>query len=261
VDIILETFSLIFANFKNTTKQVFYVHNLNFDGLLLIESLSKSKLYTFNAFIKDMSIYNISVFFNGRVIEFKCSYKILPISLATIAQVFNLAKKLPFPYKFSTFENLNYIGSVPDKTFFESAADYKKFKNVNIFNFKQYSIEYCLNDVRITSAFMTLFKNIIAEFKINIADVLSAPSLSLKIFTKEFNKNKLQLNQNQLTERLLRPSYFGGRCEVYGNPKKGDYVFHYDFEGMYAQCMKERFCFGAYKIVEKDFNLKTPGFY
>jgi hypothetical protein len=56
-------------------------------------------------------------------------------------------------------------------------------------------------------------------------------------------------------------AYYGGRCEVYGNPYNSDFIFHYDFTGMYAQCMKEKIGFGEFTVREHDFNITRPGFY
>jgi hypothetical protein len=45
-----------------------------------------------------------------------------------------------------------------------------------------------------------------------------------------FNKF-IKLNIKTEDDNLIRPAYYGGRCEVFGNPIKGDFVFHYDFSG------------------------------
>ena len=63
---------------------------------------------------------------------------------------------------------------------------------------------------------------------------------------------------------MLRPAYFGGRCEVIGNIFQDEYLYHFDFKGMYGQCMQQNFCFGSYKLksLESDStDFSTPGFY
>ena len=99
------------------------------------------------------------------------------------------------------------------------------------------------------------------DFKININTVNSAPSLALKIFDKVFNKNKIKLSYNNAIDKIARNSYFGGRCEVYGNPYENEQIFHFDFSGMYAQCMKEKFPYGKYKINNNVSEIKEPGIY
>ena len=102
---------------------------------------------------------------------------------------------------------------------------------------------------------------IIKEFKINIKHVYSGPSLALKIFIKNFNKNKISFMESGFYDKLVRKAYYGGRCEVYGNPVSAEYIYHYDFSGMYAQCMQEKFAFGKYIIKTDGFDLEKPGFY
>lgn len=261
-DIILESLDLIFSLNLNK-KNIFYIHNLNFDGIMILSSLSLNNNYKFESFIRDGSIYSILVHKNNKTIEFKCSYKILPISLKKISISFKISEKLKFPYKFSSLENLNYVGSVPNISFFNNWDDYFIFKNlnVNVFNFKEYSIKYCKKDVEIVSLFMQNLNKILNDIKIDITKSYSAPSLSLKIFNNKFNMKKIKLTQNNFIDKYIRNSYFGGRCEVYGNPFINEYIYHFDFSGMYSQCMLQKFCYGKYKVVTNCKEIKNPGFY
>jgi len=261
-DIILKSLELIFSLNLNKNN-IFYVHNLNFDGILILSSLSLSNGYKLESFIKDGSIYSILVYKSDKTIEFKCSYKILPISLKKISVSFNISEKLKFPYKFSSLENLNYVGSIPDISFFNNSDDYFIFKNLNtnVFNFKEYSIKYCKRDVEIVVLFIQNLNKILNDIKIDITKSYSAPSLSLKIFNNKFNVKKIKLTQNNFIDKYIRSSYFGGRCEVYGNPYPNEYIYHFDFSGMYSQCMLEKFCYGKYKITTNCKEIKNPGFY
>jgi hypothetical protein len=247
-------------SFKFKKKNIF-IHNLNFDGFLIIEELSKIN-YSFKIFSKNLNIYTISIINNNKEIIFKCSYKILPLSLSKIAEIFRIENKMVFPYKYVTENNLYYNGPIPQSSFFNSESDYKIFSDNNKnFNIKEYTIKYCMNDIKITSFFLNNLSNIIKIFKINLNDIHSAPSLALKIFQKKFNKNIIKTTININFEKFARKSYFGGRCEVYGNPKPEEFIFHFDFSGMYAQCMLEKFPFGKYKFEEKINEIKNPGIY
>jgi hypothetical protein len=108
---------------------------------------------------------------------------------------------------------------------------------------------------------MEKIKDIIKEFDIDITKIYSGPSLALKIFIKKFNKNKISFSHSEFYDKIVRHAYYGGRCEVYGNPYENDYIFHYDFSGMYAQCMKEKIGFGNYIIKTENFDINKPGFY
>jgi hypothetical protein len=120
-DIVLDSLKSIFE--KNKNEMFFYVHNLNFDGLLILNTLSKNNEFLFTTFIKKLQIYAISIEFKEKKIHFRCSYKILPSSLKSIASSFNIEKKLPFPYKFSNLTNLYYKGELPDYSYFNSKED------------------------------------------------------------------------------------------------------------------------------------------
>ena len=184
------------------------------------------------------------------------------MSLNKIAQIFNINNKLPFPYKFINKDNLNYIGEIPSKFYFNSEKDYLEFIKINkILDIKKYTIYYCNNDIDITINFLINIKNILKNFKIKIENSFSAPSIALKIFQKNFNNDIIKTSYNNLIEKFARNSYFGGRCEVYGNALSNENIFHFDFSGMYAQCMSEKFPFGkhSYNIYVKDFD--KPGIY
>jgi hypothetical protein len=130
-----------------------------------------------------------------------------------------------------------------------------------MFDFKKYSLLYCLRDVEITQKFMQIIFKLVNSFGIDFKEIFSTPSLALKIFEKKFNNNQIKLKYNFLLDVLIRPAYFGGRCEVYGNPKKNEKIFHFDFSGMYAQCMLQNFPHGKHTIIENNFDLNKPGYY
>lgn len=242
-------------------EEIIYIHNLNFDGFLIIESLS-DKTIKFEVFSKNLNLYYIKIKYNDKTIYFKCSYKLLPISLEKISLLFNLNKKMIFPYKFINENTINYIGSVPDSSYFNSYCDYENFLKFNLtFNVKEYTILYCFNDVFITYFFLENIFKILKKFKINIKKIMSAPSLSLNLFINNFNENKIKFTNNNLIDKFARNSYFGGRCEVYGNPYLNKHIFHFDFSGMYAQCMSEKFPYGKYKINTNVKEINEPGMY
>jgi hypothetical protein len=96
---------------------------------------------------------------------------------------------------------------------------------------------------------------------VNIDKIYSCPSLSLKIFIKKYNKKTLSFNIKTSDKEKIRKSYFGGRCEVYGNPKINEHIFHFDFSGMYAQCMMEKFPYGESILINNPKDFYRPGFY
>jgi hypothetical protein len=55
--------------------------------------------------------------------------------------------------------------------------------------------------------------------------------------------------------------YYGGRCEVFGNPEKGDFLHHFDFSGMYSNRLNELFPYGEFKIITNPNDTSRPGIY
>lgn len=242
-------------------KNLIYVHNLDFDGVFIIDSLTKNNI-KFTSFIREMRIYSISFFSkNNDLIEFRCSYKLMPSSLKEISKSFNLSPKLPFPYLFSSFKNLNYLGVGPDYTYFSTYEDFEIFKHKIFFDFKGYSIEYCFRDCEITVSFVNVIQSLLKSLGFSLHNSLSAPSLSFKIFSKKFNEDKIKIRHNFITNTYAFRAYKGGNTNVYGNPRKGEKIFYYDFPGMYGKVMREKFPFGKWNFVIDGFDLKKPGLY
>jgi hypothetical protein len=99
-----------------------------------------------------------------------------------------------------------------------------------------------MNDVILTQK---VLKNIIEI--VNTEDIkiinkcYSSASLSYNLFYLKYNTNGISKNIKKINENFIRDSYFGGRCEVFGNLKKNEYIKYFDFSGMYGQCMEEKF--------------------
>jgi hypothetical protein len=92
-----------------------YVHNLNFDGLIIINEISKNNI-VYNLMSNKTNIYYIEIFYLNKYIKFRCSFKILPLSLKKIGEIENFPKTV-FPYKFVKKTNLFYNGPIPDKKY------------------------------------------------------------------------------------------------------------------------------------------------
>lgn len=252
----------IYSLFININKhEIIYIHNLDFDGFLIIEEISKNSHIKLDFFINKMKIYYIKLTYINKIIEFRCSAKILPAKLSDISKDFNLNPKMIFPYKFSNKTNLYYVGFIPSSNYFNNLFEWKSFHaNHKKFNFKSYSIEYCKRDVEITKKFLEIFFNLIRLTEnYNPLNTLTVSSLSLKIFAKNYNQLNLNLKLQKKFDSYIRESYMGGRVEIFGNTKHR--VYHYDFPGMYGLVMLESFPISNPRFVGSNFNLDIPGFY
>lgn len=229
-------FDYIFAYCDNFT--IFFAHNLTFDGLVILNSLTKDvEIVEKGTLLRGCSIYAISFKKNNKIIKFQCSSKILPLSLKDIALKLNLPQKIDIDHNSITACNFK------DKIVMESV------------------IRYCKRDVYITQLFMFKIneelKNIYPGWWIWCYTI---SGLALKIFDKNFNKH-ISINLSDRIDNLIRPAYYGGRCEVFGNPVEGDKIFHYDFSGMYTNRLKEVFPYGDIKVITTSFDIEVPGFY
>lgn len=145
---------------------------------------------------------------------------------------------------------------------FNSNKEYKMFiekKGRNNIDIKKYLIQYCRNDVELLSELVNIFYSSLSSKNLKLLTYsYSISSYAVKYCTHKYNTFQKKLPQN--IEHLLRESYFGGRCEVFGNSLKGEYIYHFDFSGMYSQCMKEQLPTYNFKYVEVD-TVSSPGFY
>ena len=99
---------------------------------------------------------------------------------------------------------------------------------------------HCEWNVRLLKNVFTLFCNKFKELGINIKNqIYSASSISLKYYFK--NYNQMEKHLPRMIENYIRPSYVGGRCEVFGNATPNEIILHHDYTGMYSQCMLEKY--------------------
>mgnify|MGYP003524951123 FL=1 len=94
-----------------------------------------------------------------------------------------------------------------------------------------------------------------------LSNSYSAPSIAIKVFFKKFNSMKIEPKIKLVEEKYIRNSYFGGRTEVFGNPKSGELIHYFDFSGMYGQCMLEKFPIQIKEFKFENLNLSEIGFH
>lgn len=253
-------FEYIFS--LNFNEKTIYTYNLDFNGFLIIEHFSDKKDYSIELFSQNMSIYFIKLKKKSKSVIIKCLYKLLPLTFERMVKIFKFEKKINFPYRFVTKEMVLLERLSPKKEILNTDFEYNYLSsNVKDFSLKKLAIANSIENALITKEVLLCLEKIAKEFKISLKSVNSAPSLALKIFSKNFNKNIIKTSYNVSYENLARKSYFGGRCEVYGNSKTEENVFHFDFSGMYAQCMLQKFPFGNHFIDNKCNCIDKPGIY
>lgn len=246
-DIILKSIEHIREICKNNLKIIIFVHNLDFDGRFIISSLIKNNIEP-TCVINNGTIYKIEFTFLKLIIIFRCSYKILNTSLDSLS--IEKFKKMKFPHNFITIDTLNFIGFLPEE-----------YQIVEIFDVRKKAIEYCMNDVKLTQHVIESIKPMInSEISGGLEKFLSSPSLSFNIFFKKYNDFSISSKLQEDKDEYLRGHFIGGRCEVYGNPREGMKIKHYDFKGMYGQCMLEKYHCGLSKFTTNA-SIQDVGFH
>lgn len=92
-------------------------------------------------------------------------------------------------------------------------------------------------------------------------DIFKKKTLPASAFYYLKNKYKFIEMENSFSlNNFIKKSYFGGRCEVFGNSFSNKIILHFDFESMYPGCMLGDFPVGLGKITKPN-DFDKPGFY
>jgi hypothetical protein len=185
------------------------------------------------------------------------------MSVHKLGELVQSSKKV-FPYKFASISNFDYIGPIPDEKYFNNNNEHTLFcKENSFFNFKIKALEYCFQDIMIVKEVLTNILNIINNYDPKIIkNSFSFSSISYKIFSKKYDTHKVCTIKNNIFEHeYFKNAYYGGRCEVFGNPLSNKIIHYFDFSGMYSQCMMEKFPIGKPSIVKNNLSVYNCGFH
>jgi hypothetical protein len=181
--------------------------------------------------------FTISEEVNGkiknRVIIFKDSYLLLPISLRKLCTAFNVdTPKTYFPMLLNDtcyedyFPPLKYWGGDLTLDQWESLRIKHEVYFGELWSFKEESIKYCIIDCKCLHEIIVKFNELVfKEFKINIHKTLTAPSLAMKIYKALYMpKNSIYQILGDV-EKDIRQSYTGGAVDSYIPHNGEDKVF------------------------------------
>lgn len=247
---------------EKTTIYTCYIHNLSYDGLFILEYLLTYKI-KFEWLRIDGKIYYIRFFALGVYFEFRCLLRLLPFSLEKIGDRLGF-RKMPFPYKIlhkdaGVFCDRLLVG-IDD---FNSAEDYAQFLKENsssYINVADYIQKYCENDTTLLQKAANMYWDTINQHLTNKLGkfVYSASGLSLQFYIKKYNKIELYLNHE--VRDYVRNAYYGGRCEVFGNLRKDELGYYFDYPSMYSNVLKTHLPAGGYYFSRPP-KIQGPGFY
>lgn len=216
-----------------------FAHNLTFDGSIILSNMNKEwEISEKGTCLKGGSIYSLCLTKKKKTLILRCSSKIFPDDLESIAKKLDLPDKLKIDHSLVNMNNFN---------------DKKLMSEV---------IQYCIRDVEIVTKFMTKIDQSLKNYlKHWISLSYSISGISLRLFKERFNNSRVSLELDFRTDEILREAYYGGRCEVFGNPEATEKIYHFDFTGMYTQRLTEEYPLGSGKFNEKVKNTNEYGFY
>jgi hypothetical protein len=213
---------------NNIKKSLIYFHNFGkFDSTFILNELVKTES-TSNIHIIERNniIYQLEL--RDLKVLFRDSYLIIPISLEKIGENFcEIHRKNELDY--SDITNIYY-------------------KDPDIIH------RQCIKDTLVLKeGFYNYKKSVEDEFKIDMLDNLTLPSLSYNIFKMSYyNFDKCPIAKNPYNvDEFIRRSYKGGISEVYKPYMKNGYC--YDANSLYPFIMKEsKFPVGKGKFVKGE---------
>jgi hypothetical protein len=229
-------FEIAEKNRINRRKKIkLFSHNLTFDGSIIIQNLPNN--IQFDGLFYKGSIYSLELIKGNLSIKLMCSYKFFPTRLEAGHKLLNIKKK----------------GSI----------NFNEINWDNIYEKKEEIEKYCENDAILAKEIIKKFDKIMIDLKFNWDEkCYSLPSAAFKIFKEKFNTKEISLSLEREDDALFRAAYYGGRCEVFGNPyKQKEQIYHFDFKGMYSQCMLEKVNYGKFKLIREIDKITNNGFF
>ena len=208
---------------------ILYAHNLaSFDAYFLLRSFGEAGLNV-GILKRESEIFFVKVTLYDVKLEFRCSLLLLRQDLNSCAKSFGVStRKLPMVHGWVTKERLHYCGVTP-------------FSDGKSIVFRDYAIDYCMNDCIMLYDILQVFHQKLKEFGLGLnLNVYSIPGMALKAFKKNYLKPKMVVNLSTAhsMEKFIREGYYGGRSEVFMGYIGDGKGYYYDVKGMYAQAMR-----------------------
>jgi hypothetical protein len=219
-NLVLEMWKSYLTLITSKNIDTIFVHNLGkFDGYFLYNGLLKTidNIKNVNTIIDNKNNF-ISIYYTFKkdakisTISWKDSFRLFPISLDQLCKTFQVIGK-------TSEYNLDF-------------NDISLFDNLDLFNqFLDYSKQDSLALFKALSKAQQIYKE---KYFVDICDVLSASSLSLKIFRLNYLDIDIPILKNNV-DSFIRKSYFGGATDYY--KAYGEDLHYYDVNSLYPYAM------------------------
>ena len=216
-------FDNLLLNIKPGSKTIIYAHNFSgFDGIFLMRHLlsyGKVEPLLFNGRLMSIKVIVGTTKSETKVIVFKDSYLLLPLSLRKLCVAFDVAvPKGHFPF---LFKNIFYTGIIPKFEYWTGISfdTYESILNENknkMWDFKQEAIKYCKLDCQTLHEIILKFNELIFNhFKIDAHKALTLPALAMRIYKTHYMPENTIYQLLGKAEFNIRESYTGGAVDVY----------------------------------------------
>ena len=185
---------------ENLPEGIIYSHNGGkFDNLFIFDYCIKHGIDVFALKVIHSSLARFAIKYNGKRLEFRDSFLIMPASLKNLTNSFNVAHK-------------------------KLAMDYDL--GINDLRFK----EYFKNDI------LGLYELIKIAKAQGLTNKLTIASASMHNYLENFYTKKPEPLASKVKE-FIKPFYYGGRCEVF--KRYGRDLNYYDINSLYPYVMQK----------------------
>ena len=233
-----------------------YFHNLAYD----IRQFNEYDIT--NQHVKGNKTMDGQINYKGKTIYFKDSLSVISMKLADFPTSFNLdcGIKEMFPYNYYTFENFEKLGCKGiiseagnkelkhnwNQQQFEENLKKLGIEEGNEFDMVEYVKFYCQQDVRILKQGFQKFRKMCWEsLKIDVNNVLTAPSLANQYFTREiYEKVSDYYLYGGIVRSFIQKAVYGGSCMTRLNKRwsVNEELADFDAVSLYPSAMKRLYC-------------------
>lgn len=231
-DVVVRMMKFIYDNYPGYT---FFVHNLDFDGIYLLNAIVKinQDINKLKVIMNDKLFIKIST----PKIKIIDSYKFLHASLGKILVDFQINyTKMNFPYSLVNEFNLFYKGYINND--FTNLSIHKMDDSYKNFDMKVETIKYLENDLNSLDAIINKFSTIIYnKYSVDITKSTTISSLAFKIFLTNYYKAKE--NVKVITGPVdmdIRNAHYGGVTAI--NQTYVTHALYYDMNSQYPSAMR-----------------------
>ncbi|XP_073313483.1 DNA polymerase-like [Primulina huaijiensis] len=204
-------------NIYSTRLRTIYFHNFSrFDGIIILRYFVDRHKYKIRTLFRNHKLYELKIYLGDKLIfRFRDSCTLLPSSLATLGK--------------TLCPELGSKGSIP----------HEDLKVSNLQVSREELINYHRQDILLLGGVMLKAQEVNwSKYHIDIEEVMTLSSLSLKIFRMHYLDDKtfpIHIpTQNQDT--FIRRAYYGGHVDVY--KPYGENLYYYDVNSLYPYIMK-----------------------